>query len=79
MTEITLHKGETYKLHLTSDDARHSLRINTLNLNAKIKAGEFNDVLFTPDQTGDFKANCGVYCGGTQSDGDDGACDSIVR
>jgi cytochrome c oxidase subunit 2 len=61
--EITLHKGETYKLHLTSDDAPHSLRINSLNLNAKMKAGEFNDVLFTPDQLGDFKADCGVYCG----------------
>jgi cytochrome c oxidase subunit II len=61
--EITLHKGETYKLHLTSDDSPHSLRINALNLNAKMKAGEFNDVLFTPDQMGDFKADCGVYCG----------------
>jgi cytochrome c oxidase subunit 2 len=61
--EITLHKGETYKLHLTSDDSPHSLRINALNLNAKMKIGEFNDVLFTPDQVGDFKADCGVYCG----------------
>lgn len=61
--EITLHKGETYKLHLTSDDVPHTLRITALNLNARMQSGEFNDVLFTPDQTGDFKADCGIYCG----------------
>jgi len=61
--EVTVHKGETYKLHLTSDDVPHSLRIKNLNLNAKMTAGGFNDVLFTPDQAGDFKADCGLYCG----------------
>jgi cytochrome c oxidase subunit 2 len=61
--EITLHKGEAYKLHLTSDDVPHTLRISALNLNAKMQAGEFNDVLFTPEQIGDFKADCGIYCG----------------
>ncbi len=61
--QITLHKGETYKLHLTSDDVPHSLRIKQLDLNAKMKAGEFDDVLFTPEQVGDFTADCGLYCG----------------
>jgi cytochrome c oxidase subunit II len=61
--EITLHKGVTYKLHVTSDDVPHSLRIKDLNLNAKMITGEYNDVLFTPDQVGDFKADCGLYCG----------------
>jgi cytochrome c oxidase subunit II len=61
--EITLHKGVIYKLHVTSDDVPHSLRIKDLNLNAPMKAGEFNDLLFTPDQVGDFKADCGLYCG----------------
>ncbi len=61
--EITLHKGVAYKLHVTSDDVPHSLRIKDLNLNAKMTAGEFNDVLFTPEQVGDFKADCGLYCG----------------
>jgi heme/copper-type cytochrome/quinol oxidase subunit 2 len=28
-----------------------------------MKPGEFNDVLFTPDQSGEFKADCGLYCG----------------
>lgn len=62
-SEITLHKGQTYKLHLTSDDTTHSLRIKALNLNAVMKPKQFNDVLFTPEQVGDFKADCGVFCG----------------
>ncbi|HEX7159216.1 MAG TPA: cupredoxin domain-containing protein [Edaphobacter sp.] len=61
--EVTLHKGVMYKLHLTSDDVPHTLRIKELNLNEKMTAGEFNDVLFTPAQPGDFKADCGLYCG----------------
>ncbi len=62
-SEITLVKGVTYKLHLTSDDVPHTLRIKALGLNSPMKAGEFNDVLFTPEQSGDFKADCGLYCG----------------
>jgi cytochrome c oxidase subunit 2 len=61
--EITLHKAQIYKLHLTSDDVPHSLRIKALNLNAAMKPAQFNDVLFTPDQVGDFKVDCGIYCG----------------
>jgi cytochrome c oxidase subunit 2 len=61
--EITLRKGETYRLHLTSDDVLHSLRIRELGLNGAMKPNEFTDVLFTPTQTGDFRADCGVYCG----------------
>ncbi|HTD97060.1 MAG TPA: cupredoxin domain-containing protein [Edaphobacter sp.] len=61
--EINLVKGTTYKLHLTSDDVPHSLRIKSLGLNGAMKPGEFNDVLFTPDQSGEFKADCGLYCG----------------
>jgi cytochrome c oxidase subunit 2 len=61
--EVTLRKGETYNLHLTSDDVPHSFRIKALNLNSKMKRGEFDDVLFTPEKTGDFKVDCGLYCG----------------
>jgi cytochrome c oxidase subunit II len=64
--EITLHKGQSYKLHVTSDDVPHSLRIKALNVNVAAKPGQFNDVLFTPDQVGDFKADCGVFCGSGQ-------------
>jgi cytochrome c oxidase subunit 2 len=62
-SEVTLVKGETYRLHLTSDDVPHSLRIKALNVNWEMKAGEFDDVSFTPEQVGDFTADCGRYCG----------------
>ncbi len=65
--EITLHKGETYKLHLTSDDVPHSFRIKALNLNAKMSVGTFDDLLFTPEEDGDFKVDCGLYCGSGHS------------
>ena len=65
--EITLHKGETYKLRLTSDDVPHSFRIKSLNLNARMSAGAFEDLLFTPEQAGDFKVDCGLYCGSGHS------------
>jgi cytochrome c oxidase subunit 2 len=62
-SEVTLVKGVTYRFHLTSDDVPHSLRIKALNMNWEMKAGEFDDVLFTPGQTGNFAADCGHYCG----------------
>jgi cytochrome c oxidase subunit 2 len=61
--EITVHKGQTYKLHLSTDDVAHSLRIKALSFNAVMKPGQPDDVLFTPEQVGDFKADCGVFCG----------------
>lgn len=62
-SEITLHKGKTYKLHLTSDDVEHSLRIREWNMNAEMNPGQFDDVLITPDKAGDYVADCGHYCG----------------
>lgn len=61
--EITLHKGQTYSLHITSDDVPHSLRIRQLGVNAIAKPGQFTDATVTPDQIGDFKGDCGVFCG----------------
>src|ERR1700761_7190174 len=52
--DITLVKGVPYRLHLTSDDVAHSLRIKALGLSGPMKPGEFSDVAFTPNQTGDF-------------------------
>ena len=67
-SQITLKKGETYKLHLTSEDVPHSLRIKALDFKAAMEPDKYNDVLFTPMQAGDFKADCGVYCGAGHKD-----------
>jgi cytochrome c oxidase subunit II len=67
-SHLTLKKGEMYKLHLTSDDVPHSLRIKALDFKAAMEPDKYNDVLFTPMQAGDFKADCGLYCGAGHKD-----------
>ncbi len=61
--EITVTKGHPVKLELISDDVAHSLRIDPLDLNVRMPAGEKVETTITPAQTGDFKGRCGVYCG----------------
>ena len=61
--EITLEKGETVTLALTSDDVPHSLLIEGLHVNAPITRGHVTEVTVTPEETGDFKGRCGHFCG----------------
>ena len=61
--EITVKKGQPVTLELISDDVVHSLRIDALNVNTNMPVGQKVETTFTPDQTGDFKGRCGVYCG----------------
>lgn len=62
-SEITIKKGETVKLVLTSDDVTHSLVIPDLHVNAKITKGHSTEVTITPNTTGDFHGKCGHFCG----------------
>jgi len=61
--EITLRKGQAVKLLLISDDVAHSLKIDVLHLNVKIPVGKNIETTVTPDEVGDFKGTCGVFCG----------------
>jgi cytochrome c oxidase subunit 2 len=61
--EITLKKGRPVKLELVSDDVVHSLVIDGLHLRARMPAGEKVEMTVTPNQAGDFKGKCGVFCG----------------
>jgi cytochrome c oxidase subunit 2 len=61
--EITLKKGEPVVLVLKSADVAHGLRIRELNVNMKVGAHGTAEAHFTPDKTGDFLANCSVFCG----------------
>lgn len=61
--EITIYKGETVKLDLTSDDVAHSLVVEGLNINAPMTKGHVTEISVTPDKTGDFKGKCGRFCG----------------
>ena len=62
-SEITIKKGETVKLVLTSDDVTHSLVIPDLHVNAKITKGHSTEVTITPNAAGDFHGKCGHFCG----------------
>jgi cytochrome c oxidase subunit 2 len=61
--EITLKKGETTTLALTSDDVPHSLLVDGLHINTPITKGHTSEVSVTPDTVGDFKGRCGKFCG----------------
>jgi cytochrome c oxidase subunit 2 len=62
-SEITLKKGETVILDLTSDDVTHSLVIEGLHVNATIAKKHTTEVSITPTQDGDFQGRCGRFCG----------------
>jgi cytochrome c oxidase subunit 2 len=61
--EITLKKGQPVVLVLKSADVAHGLRIRELNVSIKVSAHGTAEAHFTPDKTGDFLANCSVFCG----------------
>jgi cytochrome c oxidase subunit 2 len=61
--EITVKKGETVKLVLTSDDVTHSLVISDLNVKETMPKGHTTEVIITPTKTGDFQGKCGHFCG----------------
>src|SRR5580700_9211838 len=61
--EITVKKGETVKLVLTSDDVTHSLVIPDLNVKQIMNKGQTAEVTITPAKAGDFKGKCGHFCG----------------
>jgi cytochrome c oxidase subunit II len=61
--EITIDKGETVTLALTSDDVPHSLLIEGLHVNSPITKGHITEVTLTPDTVGTFKGRCGRFCG----------------
>lgn len=61
--EITLKKGETVKLRLISDDVAHSLVVPGLEIKQEIPKGHPAEVTVTPNSTGDFRGQCGRFCG----------------
>ena len=61
--EINLKKGETVKLRLISDDVAHSLVVPALKINAPMVKSHPTEITVTPESTGDFKGQCGKFCG----------------
>lgn len=61
--ELTIKKGETVTLALTSDDVQHSLVIEGLGVKGAMTKGQVTNVTITPTKAGDFQGKCGRFCG----------------
>lgn len=61
--EITVKKGETIDLALTSADVPHGVRIHELSLDLRAGKGKTADETITPDKLGTFVGHCSVFCG----------------
>lgn len=62
-SEITIKAGETVKLELISDDVPHSLRVPGLRINQEVSKGHPADVIVTATSPGDYRGECGRFCG----------------
>ena len=60
---ITLKKGETVTLRLTSEDKVHGFYLKPLKIDEIIEPGKTTDVTVTPQQAGTFTIICDHFCG----------------
>lgn len=61
--KITVRKGESVKLVVTSEDVDHGIAIDEFNIDQKIPARSTRTIEFTPDREGKFRFYCSVLCG----------------
>ena len=60
---ITLKKGETVKLIVTSEDVTHGLFLRPLKIDTDLAPGETQQLTVTPQTAGTFAAICHHFCG----------------
>ena len=60
---ITLKKGETVKLFVTSEDVTHGLFSRSLKIDTDLTPGEKQEITVTPQTAGTFTAICHHFCG----------------
>src|ERR1700694_444282 len=60
---ITVQKGKSVRLLITSTDTDHGFAIKELGIERKLKATETTVVEFTPSRIGKFEFSCSVFCG----------------
>lgn len=61
--EITLKKGETVVLVLSSEDVTHGLKIKEFGIKVEAKKGHPEEVTVTPTKAGHFEGKCSHFCG----------------
>lgn len=60
---ITLKKGETVKLVVTSEDVTHGLFLRPLKIDTDLVPGKTQEMTVTPQTAGTFTAICHHFCG----------------
>jgi cytochrome c oxidase subunit 2 len=60
---ITVNKGDTVKLILSSSDVAHGFSLPEYNINVYISETEAASVEFVADKEGTFTYSCSVHCG----------------
>jgi len=61
--QITIKKGETVKLRLTSEDVTHGFFMRALKIDEDIEPGKPTEVTLTPQNAGTFTTICDHFCG----------------
>jgi cytochrome c oxidase subunit II len=61
--QITVKKGETVTLRLTSEDVTHGFYMKPLKIDEEITPGKPTDVTITPQTAGTFTTICDHFCG----------------
>jgi cytochrome c oxidase subunit 2 len=61
--EITVKKGESVTLSITSEDVNHGLAIEALGVRAEVKKGQPASIPLTPESEGTFSGKCAHFCG----------------
>jgi cytochrome c oxidase subunit II len=61
--QITIKKGETVKLRLTSEDVTHGFFMRALKIDEDVQPGTPTEVTLTPQTAGTFTTICDHFCG----------------
>jgi cytochrome c oxidase subunit 2 len=61
--EITVKKGESVTLSITSEDVNHGLAIEELGIRAEVTKGQTASIPLTPTTEGTFSGKCAHFCG----------------
>jgi len=61
--QITIKKGETVKIRLTSEDVTHGFFMRALTIDEDIQPGTPTEITLTPQTAGTFTTICDHFCG----------------
>jgi cytochrome c oxidase subunit II len=61
--EITVNKGDTVRLKITSSDVNHGFALGAYGINQMIEANKTTVIEFNATEQGTFPFMCNIYCG----------------